>query len=463
MIPFLIQLWYHIILERVSAVLQSVRRWTFWLLLVTLSWIQKLLMHYPLLVLPSDNKKEYLSYQIESMRASEATLMEFALRFSSTASSSSSEGHDDTTYDCQIFDTKIDKSCVSSLWNPSYPLQCQLWTPNNNNNNSSNTTTNNNNNNDVDQNRFFLMHGVRVQSISNNQHYPRNTSIVLSSPPLVLIHGYAGGAFYFYRNIVGLASHVSTVYSIDLLGWGLSSRPEFYTNNNLQSVESTESFFVESLERWRQTNFATTPNNNNNNNNDYSSCSKQKIILAAHSIGAYLSVAYCEKYPQYVEQLILVSPVGVLPTAVVLLPPKTATSSSCSDRSTVSTASTTITTTTTKKQHTPLFLTSSYRIHLVKLLWYMGVTPGMILRSLPEKRGRALISNYIRRRFFAIQCEQEKESLCNYLVRNKVIHREFFLLSLSLSLYFYFLSPHLPVYLMGNFYPSLSPHPYFIS
>ena len=35
------------------------------------------------------------------------------------------------------------------------------------------------------------------------------------------------------------------------------------------------------------------------------------MILAGHSFGGYMSVAYTEKYPQHVDKLILLSPVGV--------------------------------------------------------------------------------------------------------------------------------------------------------
>lgn len=58
-------------------------------------------------------------------------------------------------------------------------------------------------------------------------------------------------------------------------------------------METAEDFFVESLEVWRS-----------KNNVD-------KMVLAGHSMGGYISVAYCERYPQHVERLLLLSPVGV--------------------------------------------------------------------------------------------------------------------------------------------------------
>ena len=69
----------------------------------------------------------------------------------------------------------------------------------------------------------------------------------------------------------------------------MSSRPEF----QCETTEETEDWFIDSLEAWRKT---------------------QKIdrfILAGHSLGGYVAGVYAMKYPQYIEHLILISPVGV--------------------------------------------------------------------------------------------------------------------------------------------------------
>ena len=68
---------------------------------------------------------------------------------------------------------------------------------------------------------------------------------------------------------------------IDMLGMGRSSRPKFTAT----CVNDSESFFVESLEQWRK------------------SVGLKKFILAGHSFGGYMSVAYAEKYPQHVEKV----------------------------------------------------------------------------------------------------------------------------------------------------------------
>lgn len=78
---------------------------------------------------------------------------------------------------------------------------------------------------------------------------------------------------YFYRNFAGLSRYFDTMYSLDLLGWGLSSRPRFDPKDS--NMETAEAFFVESLEAWRAKNGIG------------------KMTLAGHSMGGYISVAYC--------------------------------------------------------------------------------------------------------------------------------------------------------------------------
>ncbi|ORX74234.1 alpha/beta-hydrolase [Linderina pennispora] len=86
------------------------------------------------------------------------------------------------------------------------------------------------------------------------------------------------------------------VYSIDWLGMGRSSRPKFGVSHTLpeeQRVGDTEKFFVESLETWRQ------------------KMGIEKMLLLGHSFGGYMSALYAMKYPEHVERLVLVSPIGL--------------------------------------------------------------------------------------------------------------------------------------------------------
>ena len=175
--------------------------------------------------------------------------------------------------------------------------------------------------NATDAESNYSLHGVKVvnKRLSEDDPAPPSTATTANSKPapLVLLHGYANGSLYFYRNLMGLSHHFGSIYALDMLGWGLSSRPKFdlltadddtIKNNDSininddddkvsietkRKVTSAESFFVESLESWRQHH------------------NLPKMTLAGHSMGGYLSVAYAERYPQHVERLILISPVGV--------------------------------------------------------------------------------------------------------------------------------------------------------
>lgn len=58
-------------------------------------------------------------------------------------------------------------------------------------------------------------------------------------------------------------------------------------------VREAESFFVDSLEEWRQ------------------KMGVEQMTLVGHSLGAYFSVVYALRYPEHVNKLVLLSPAGV--------------------------------------------------------------------------------------------------------------------------------------------------------
>lgn len=112
--------------------------------------------------------------------------------------------------------------------------------------------------------------------------------------PIVLLPGYASGAGIWWRNMMGLSEKFD-VYALDWLGTGLSTRVAF----EAKDTESAEAFFVDSLDKWRaemQMGEGTA---------------KGKMVLVGHSLGGYLVGCYALKYPQHVQQAILVCPAGV--------------------------------------------------------------------------------------------------------------------------------------------------------
>ncbi|XP_049891482.1 1-acylglycerol-3-phosphate O-acyltransferase ABHD5-like isoform X2 [Epinephelus moara] len=106
------------------------------------------------------------------------------------------------------------------------------------------------------------------------------------SCPLVLLHGFGGGVGLWAQNLDSLSSS-GPVYTLDLLGFGRSSRPLFSTD-----PEGAEEQFVAALEEWRE------------------KVGLEEMVLLGHNLGGYLSAAYTLKYPHRVKHLLLVEPWG---------------------------------------------------------------------------------------------------------------------------------------------------------
>jgi cardiolipin-specific phospholipase len=281
--------------------------------------------------------------KLESLRQAEAKLLAFAKTFGTRSADS---------YDIQVFDTEIPRSAL-----PLKPVKSD-----------SNCYT------DCTQNTCesgdeLVIHGVQVTSKTIFDE--SNTT----ETPLVLLHGYMNASAYFYRNLAGLSNYYQSIYSIDILGWGLSSRPNFDELND-DSIETAEDFFVESLELWRA-----------KHNID-------RMVLAGHSMGGYIGVAYCERYPQHVERLLLLSPVGV------------------PDENDPSYQE--------RKQR----ITSSFggRAFLSVFQTLFGMTTvGSVCRTLPEYKGQQFVQNYVERRLPEISDADEQKALADYLFYNAVL------------------------------------------
>lgn len=300
--------------------------------------------------------------RIEAFRAAEQQLLGYAkTRF----------GHrnqDPSRHEFELFDTPISKPDVIKKSS----AKCQI-----------------HESSDTDE---HSIHGVKVTNTQlgdgGEGGYPA---------PLVLLHGYANGSLYFYRNLMGLSQHFGRVYALDMMGWGLSSRPKFdlvtdesvfegsvhetaddvdddLKKSTRQKVAAAELFFVESLESWRKKH------------------NLSKMTLAGHSMGGYMSVAYAERYPEHVECLILMSPVGV----PVKRPED--------DK---------------RLKSLPFYLRGM--VSTARYLFNSGITPGAFLRSLPLSRSKAMVDGYIENRLPAITCEDEREHLSEYLYQNSMM------------------------------------------
>eukprot|EP00466_Bigelowiella_natans_P019264 jgi/Bigna1/68168/fgenesh1_pg.5_\ len=149
------------------------------------------------------------------------------------------------------------------------------------------------------------------------------------STVLVCTAGYGAGLGFFFRNYKSLTSKYH-VYAVDLLGWGLSSRPPWPRNHT--SVEDAERFFTESLEKWRQ-----------------AIGLKKPFVLMGHSFGGYLCSAYALRFRENLKKLILAGPAGFNPRPT--------------------------------KFFASIPEWSSFAGYVAKYLWRGGLTPGSLIRG----------------------------------------------------------------------------------
>ncbi len=132
------------------------------------------------------------------------------------------------------------------------------------------------------------------------------------------------------------------------------------------------------------------------------------MILAGHSFGGYMSVAYCERYPERVERLLLLSPVGV--------PDE-------NDKGV---------------QARVERMKSSWRgrtfLCILQTLFEL-TNPGAFLRTLSTERSYGMAQSYVQRRLPEIADPEESETVADYLYYNAVLpgSGEYFLRSILTS------------------------------
>ncbi|KRX10555.1 hypothetical protein PPERSA_05375 [Pseudocohnilembus persalinus] len=105
---------------------------------------------------------------------------------------------------------------------------------------------------------------------------------------LVLLHGFLASSM-LYSKCFSKLSEKYDIYAIDLLGMGLSSRPDF----EISSVQECIAFFVDSIELLRQ------------------KLGLKKFYLVGHSFGGYIASNYTLRHSEIVQKLFLISPIGI--------------------------------------------------------------------------------------------------------------------------------------------------------
>jgi len=131
------------------------------------------------------------------LKTAEAKLLEIARRYSTMPIDS---------WELKTFDTYIPRSAVPCL----EPLE-------------------------RGESKTLKMHCVQA-TVTEQIHGPPGSAT--TKIPLVNLHGYMNAGAYFYRNFGGLCRHFQTVYALDMLGWGLSSRVPFEEVKESGTIES---------------------------------------------------------------------------------------------------------------------------------------------------------------------------------------------------------------------------------
>lgn len=153
-----------------------------------------------------------------------------------------------------------------------------------------------------------------------NQWYFHNPAASIVTTPTLLLHGYGASSMAYYRTFEGLTRQIRDLYAIDLPSNGLSKelplklegtkplhlKVEVSKDDNkfrvIQKIDAEhcksvvkqyEDYYLDSIETWRKQNGI------------------EKFNLVGHSFGGYVAFKYSVKYPNSVEKLGLISPLGI--------------------------------------------------------------------------------------------------------------------------------------------------------
>ncbi|KAF5387862.1 hypothetical protein D9615_000163 [Tricholomella constricta] len=246
--------------------------------------------------------------------------------------------------------------------------------------------------------------------LDSTKRYLNTLSILSTSPssnappPAVVLHGYGAGLGFFYQNFPVLAQWAgrrgSSVYALDWLGMGRSARVPFTVrakrHDVVGRVTEAESFFVDSLEEWRQ------------------KMGLDKMTLIGHSLGAYFSVVYALKYPTRVNKLVLLSPAGVPRDPNCTVPSRELTDSRDTDNSGSAEVATEAMVDEIRAEQMVEKKQESKTRKLLTYLWEEGWSPFQVVRS-TLFWGPMLIGKYSSRRFMGLS-EEDTRDMHEYIL-----------------------------------------------
>ena len=221
---------------------------------------------------------------------------------------------------------------------------------------------------------------------------------------IVLCHGLCSGLGFFFPNYDYLADRFDRVLSVDWAGMGESSR------NPTVSFPTQRSFFGDLVLSWLpfsppsklSTRLVNSPTQSSAFFVDslhellskHVRIGEERVVLVGHSLGGYITGRYVHKYPEVVDALVLVSPVGVddvaQPADIVSIP----------------------------SPFKSLEKFRWYTMHsMLRIAWSANLTPQSLVRFVDPEKGREWIRNGLRRRFNERWNDEDLDVISNYLYK----------------------------------------------
>lgn len=227
----------------------------------------------------------------------------------------------------------------------------------------------------------YLPDGRPVSEVDPNTHH------------ILVLHGYGAGLGFFFRNFESISGIPnSQIHALDLLGYGLSSRPSYRIRSDPRiafkkwedQVAIAENFFLDSIEEWRVKKGI------------------EKFSVVAHSLGAYLISEYAVKYPGHIDHIVLASPAAVSHTGQCFKGADNAPETS-SDKGKLSNNKASLTDMSKASIDTnPTFTTAESKIPKIplwfKIGWELNISPFVVVRQ-TGPLGPRFVSGWTSRRF----------------------------------------------------------------
>jgi pimeloyl-ACP methyl ester carboxylesterase len=148
-----------------------------------------------------------------------------------------------------------------------------------------------------------------VTFVANNENYKVNIHMLFSKDSInsnnqesviniLFIHGMNTGPLYFAQFLKEFSSNGYNVYSISIPGFGLVDIPK-----NILSYDSQQllNFYSEYLKHLIDNYFHSVNSNSG------------KVIIIAHSFGAFISSYFYSKYPESIDRLLFINGIGLFP------------------------------------------------------------------------------------------------------------------------------------------------------